>query len=164
MNRPAFPSKFSLFLSNAALLQQHFAVVPLLYGSLGLEYRAGISLGADDIDILIPDVFITGRWPEFRAFLEQNGFTLADEHEHEFEKDGVTYAYAGIGGLGSFAGFPLSEVGTAEAEGVRFLLLSLEQYLKVYTASSRDGYRIHVREKKDLDKITLLKKLLEEKQ
>jgi len=39
--------------------------------------------------------------------------------------------------------------------------LSLEQYLKVYTASSKDGYRMNVKNKQDTEKIGLIRMLLE---
>lgn len=37
---------------------------------------------------------------------------------------------------------------------------SLGQYLKVYTASAKDGYRVNVRNKKDLDKIAFIREQL----
>ena len=52
-------NKFNLFLENARFLSDKFSMVPLLYGSLGLEYLTGDDLSADDIDILVPRVFIT---------------------------------------------------------------------------------------------------------
>ena len=82
-------NKFNLFIENARLLSDKFSMVPLLYGSLGLEYLTGDDLSADDIDILVPRVFITERWHEFKSFLEVQGYVLADEHEHTFVRDGV---------------------------------------------------------------------------
>ena len=38
--------------------------------------------------------------------------------------------------------------------------MSLQQYLKVYTQSSKDGYRINTRGKKDNDKINFIENLL----
>ena len=46
-------TKFNLFLENARFLSNKFNIVPLLYGSLGLEYLTGDALDADDIDILV---------------------------------------------------------------------------------------------------------------
>ena len=40
------------------------------------------------------------------------------------------------------------------------MVLSLEQYLLVYTTSIKDGYRINIRKKKDEEKIKLIKKYL----
>ena len=153
-------NKFHLFLENTRLLSDKFGIVPLLYGSLGLEYLTGDILGVDDIDILVPRVFITERWHEFKAVLEERGYVLVDEHEHTFVRDGVTYSYADIEDLKSFAGINTEDIEMHEADGVRFLLLSLEQYLLVYQKSSKDGYRVNVRQKKDADKIRFIESKL----
>ncbi|MBR3805799.1 MAG: hypothetical protein IKJ13_03050 [Clostridia bacterium] len=153
-------NKFNLFLENARLLSEKFGIVPLLYGSLGLEHLTGEALGADDIDILIPRVFITERWQEFKAVLEKQGFVLTDAHEHTFVRDGVAYSYADIEDLESFAGIRAEDIETREVNGVRFLLLSLEQYLAVYKQSSMDGYRVNVRQKKDAEKIKYIESKL----
>ena len=153
-------NKFKLFLENARILSDKFDIAPLLYGSLGLEYLTGDDLGADDIDILVPCVFITERWHEFKSLLEAHGYVLTDEHEHTFVCDGVTYSYADIEDLESFAGINAEDIEMREADGVHFLLLSLEQYLAVYQKSSKDGYRVNVRQKKDADKIRFIESKL----
>ena len=153
-------NKFNLFLENARLLSDKFDIIPLLYGSLGLEYLTGDALGVDDIDILVPRVFITERWSEFKAFLEAQGYVLTDEHEHTFVRDGVAYSYAHIEDLESFAGVNTEDIEMKEVDGVRFLLLSLEQYLVVYRQSSKDGYRVKIRQKKDADKIRFIESKL----
>ena len=153
-------NKFNLFRENARLLSDKFDIVPLLYGSLGLEYLTGDVIGVDDIDILVPRVFITDRWHEFKAILEVQGYVLADEHEHTFARDGVAYSYADIEDLEAFAGINTEDIEMHEADGVRFLLLSLEQYLAVYQKSSKDGYRVNVRQKKDADKIRFIESKL----
>ena len=153
-------NKFNLFLENARFLSDKFDIVPLLYGSLGLEYLTGDALDADDIDILVPCVFITERWHEFQALLEVQGYVLADEHEHTFVRDGVAYSYADIEDLESFVGINTEDIDVHEVDGVRFLLLSLEQYLAVYKQSSKDGYRVNVRQKKDADKIRFIESKL----
>ena len=153
-------NKFNLFLENARLLSDKLGIVPLLYGSLGLEYLTGDALGADDIDILVPQAFITERWHEFKAVLEERGYVLVDEHEHTFVYDGVAYSYADIEDLESFAGIRMKDIEMREADGVSFLMLSLEQYLAVYKKSSKDGYRVNVRQKKDADKIRFIESKL----
>ena len=153
-------NKFNLFIENAHFLSDKFGIVPLLYGSLGLEYLTGDDLGADDIDILVSRVFITDRWQEFKAVLEEHGYVLVDEHEHTFVRDDVAYSYADIEDLESFAGIRMKDIEMHEADGVRFLLLSLEQYLAVYKQSSKDGYRVNVRQKKDADKIRFIESKL----
>lgn len=154
--------KIQAFFENARLLFEELGIVPLMYGSLGLEYLTGQSLHADDIDILIPGCFVTERWAEFRTLLEGKGYVLVDEHEHTFEKNGIAFSYAKVEELDAFAGIPMGEIRVCEAEGVRYKQLTLEQYLKVYSASARDGYRMNVKEKKDTEKIRLIEKLLRE--
>ena len=153
-------NKFDLFFENTRLLSDKLGVVSLLYGSLGLEYLTGEALGSDDIDILVPCVFITERWHEFKALLEAQGYVLVDEHEHTFARDSVAYSYADIEDLESFAGINTEDIEMHEADGVHFLLLSLEQYLAVYQKSSKDGYRVNVRQKKDADKIRFIESKL----
>lgn len=154
-------TKFDCFLQNAALLNQQFHITPLLYGSLGLEVLTNTALGADDIDILIPKSFVTGdRWMEFRNYLEVCGYTLIDEHEHTFVKDQVEYSYAGIEELRSFADIRLCDIALHTKESAQYLLLSLEQYLRVYERSCQDGYRINVKEKQDHQKIAFIKEQL----
>ena len=144
------------FFETAKLLNDKFEIVPLMYGSLGLEYITGENLNADDIDILIPKVFINERWKEFANALENEGYVLIDEHEHTFEKNNIHYSYAQLEELEQFAGISVAEIKKVCKKDVRFRVLSLEQYLKVYQASAKDGYRIQVREKKDHEKIAFI--------
>ena len=157
-------TKFDCFLQNAEMINDKFNIVPLLYGSLGLEVLTNTSLNADDIDILIPQVFITGdKWKEFKLFLECHGYTLIDEHEHTFLKDGVDYSYASVEGLKEFAGIDICDIEIRNISGTKFMLLSLEQYLKVYQKSSQDGYRVNVKEKQDNKKIEFIRNHLNTK-
>ena len=152
--------KKSLFFENVKLLADMFEIIPLMYGSLGLEYITNENLNSDDIDILIPDIFVNERWNEFKNVLTENGYVLIDEHEHSFLKDRVCYSYASFEELESFAKINLSDIECKSDLGVNFKVLSLEQYLKVYTSSFKDGYRINVRKKKDADKILFIQKHL----
>ena len=157
-------TKFNCFLQNAEMLNDKFNIVPLLYGSLGLEVLTDSSLNADDIDILIPQEFVTGdKWKEFKYFLESHGYTLIDEHEHTFCKDGVDYSYASVEGLKEFAGIDICDIEIRNLSGTKFMLLSLEQYLKVYQKSSLDGYRMNVKEKQDNQKIEFIRNHMDTK-
>lgn len=155
--------KKQCFFENAKLLNEKFGIVPLLYGSLGLEFITNENLSADDIDILIPEVFVAERWNEFNNFLASEGYILLDEREHTFEKNGILYSYASIEELKSFAEIELSDIEQLCSDGIKIKVLSLKQYLKVYRASAKDGYRITVREKKDNDKIAFIEKRLKTK-
>ncbi len=153
--------KKALFFENAKLLNKSLGIIPLMYGSVGLGYITGESLNSDDIDILIPEAFLKERWNEFKSILAEKGYALADEHA--FEKKGVCYAYASIEELEGFAGVKLTEIATESENGATFKKLSLEQYLKVYTASAKDGYRVNVRQKKDNEKLAFIKDRLKKR-
>ncbi len=157
-------NKIEHFFETVRLLSGRFGIVPLLYGSLGLEYLTGNELGASDIDILVPRVFIAERWREFRSFLEENGYVLNDEHEHTFVREGVAHSFADIEDLEVFAGICAKDIGVHESDGARFLLLSLEQYLTVYRRSSKDGYRVNIRQKKDAEKIRFIESIITDKE
>jgi len=142
-------NKFDQFLENSQLLKDKFNVTPLLYGSLGLEVLTNVDLKSDDIDILIPNIYLSDKWIEFKGFLEENSYQLIDLHEHTFLKDGIAFSYASIENLNEFAGISINEITCYEG----YLLLNLRQYLKVYQTSLKDGYRIYNKNKKDQEKI-----------
>lgn len=151
--------KIKVFLKNTLLLKK-LGIIPLLYGSLGLEYLTGKDLNADDIDILIPKIFITEKWDEFKMLLEDDGYKLIDEHEHTFEKENIHFSYAQIEELEAFANINTSEIKTRKEKNIYFKLLSLQQYLKVYRASIKDGYRVNIRGKKDKEKIQFIEQCI----
>jgi len=153
--------KLKAFLENAKRLNKHFGITPLLYGSLGLEYVTGAGISVDDIDILIPEHHLLDGWNKFRRYLETLGYVLTDENEHTFEKEGISFSYARIEELRSFAGISLDDIKTERRGEVSFKILSPEQYLAVYKASSEDGYRLNVKEKKDNEKIELINRFIE---
>ncbi len=149
-------NKYKLFLTNARLLFDEFGIKPLLYGSLGLEVLLKKSLLSDDIDILIPNAVLYDNWEYFKAFLESNGYILIDLHEHTFVKDSVKYSYACIEGLNDFAGV------NSFSENDYYLSLTLCDYLKIYEASLKDGYRQNKKNKKDNEKIAIIKSAMQE--
>lgn len=58
--------KKSAFFNNAKLLNEKLNIIPLMYGSLGLEYITNESLNADDIDILIPEFYLNECRDKFK--------------------------------------------------------------------------------------------------
>ena len=51
--------KKEIFLKIAEQLNRKLNIIPLLFGLLGLEQRLGVNLYLDDIDILIPEKYLT---------------------------------------------------------------------------------------------------------
>ena len=148
------------FLYIAGLLNEKLHVVPLLFGSLGLEQRLNTDLNADDVDVLIPEAFLNEKWDSIVSLMNENGYVLYDLHEHAFEKSGLSIAFASIESLTPFAGIDPAKIPVIEEMDVRYYLLDLQDYLKVYTASSNDGYRKNIKNKNDVQKIELICKAL----
>lgn len=144
------------FINIARLLNERLNIVPLLFGSLGLEQRLNKNLNADDIDILIPEVFLNERWNSIVALMNGAGYALYDLHEHAFEKSGLSVAFASIESLTPFAGIDLKQIPIIKEDGVCYYLPDLHDYLKVYKASAKDGYRKNVKNKQDEQKIELI--------
>ena len=154
--------KFNEFLINSKELFDKYEIIPLLYGSLGLEILTNHNLGSDDIDILIPEKYIKEElWLEFKEYLETKGYTLIDEHEHTFTKDNIKFSYASIENLDEFAGIKVEDINKYIENETVYLLLDLPHYLKVYKRSSLDGYRINHKEKQDHKKIEFIKHMMD---
>lgn len=145
------------FLHIAKLLNTKLDITPLLYGSLGLEKRLDINLNADDIDVLIPQIYLNEQWQNLFALMADNGYSLVDLHEHTFQKHGIKVAFANIESLPTFANVDITKISKIIEHGAAYHLLELPDYLKVYTASSKDGYRKNIKNKQDQEKIDLIK-------
>ena len=121
---------------------------------------SGGQIFAEDIDVLLPETWLSEQWSAFQTLLQAEDWRLIDAHEHTFEKRGVHCSFAALEELETFAGVPISEIETRTESGTKYRLLSVKQYLAVYKASAKDGYRVNTRGKKDAEKIALLEKLM----
>ena len=126
-----------------------------------MEQQLGANRNPDDIDVLIPKEYLDEKWDMLIDVMEGLGYSLYNIHEHAFEKDGVSAAFASIENLVPFANVDITRIPVVAEDGVRYYLLTLEDYLKVYTASSKDGYRKDTKNKNDTEKIELIKRALE---
>lgn len=159
MNRQLFDT----FLSLTRQLNEDFGIVPLLYGSLGLEAITGEELSPLDIDLLVPEMHLTDGWSELELTMTGYGYELVDLHEHEFTNGVSKAAFARLEELETFAGIGIGALETVEREGARYRQLKLEQFLHVYRRSALDGYRGTKKNGKDADKIRLIEDLLQRK-
>lgn len=93
--------------------------------------------------------------------MESLGYHLVDRHEHEFQKSNLSVEFGGIHSLPAFAGVALEDLEEIENQGIRYYLPTLEQYLNIYQASSKDSYCAENNNQKDFDKIDYLKEILD---
>ena len=153
-------AKIEAFLS-AARRMNAVGVTPLLYGSLGLSERLHRDLHADDIDVLIPEVYLHEKWETVLQNMQAEGFALYDLHEHAFARGSLHMAFAALEELTGFAGVDIAAIPKQTRDGVQYRLLTLADYLRVYTASAKDGYRRDKKLKNDSEKIRLIAQALQ---
>ncbi|MFZ2150709.1 MAG: hypothetical protein WAZ12_00105 [Candidatus Absconditicoccaceae bacterium] len=134
-------------------------ITPVLYGSLGLSMLLNIDLKPQDIDILIPENFLKTDWNLFKNLIEKLGYKLVDLHEHEFKKEKIKIAFATQENLKPFANVDHNNLEIVQNIGA-YKQLSLQDYLKVYTKSSKDSYRKDKNNDKDATKINIIKSII----
>lgn len=150
------------FISVSITLNQQLDIVPVLYGSLGLGKVTQMDFSPQDIDILVPLTFLEEKWEIFKDTMEQLDYTLVDLHEHEFMKKDSKIGFAFIEDLVEFADVDYRSLQVFEDGGARYYLLTISDYLKVYNKSLQDGYRRTKNNSKDLKKLEILNKLVQE--
>lgn len=161
-------NKFQEFLIITNELNQK-NIVPLLMGSLGLEFITKKDWNVRDIDIHVsgdsrgweaPDNERVYQWDDIVEVMNRLNYNLIDLHEHEFEKDNISVEYGVIDTLPSFANVTLNELAYQNIDNVEFYVPTLEAFLKIYQSSSQDSYRANNNNKKDFEKISYLKSQL----
>lgn len=153
-------SLYEEFINITKVLNRRLEIIPVLYGSLGLERVTEVNLSPQDIDILVPFTYLDNKWKKLKHTMEQLGYTLVDLHEHEFVKDHVKVGFAFIEDLLEFANVDYKNLKVVEKDGATYHLLTVSDYLKVYNKSVQDGYRRTKNNNKDLKKLEILNKLV----
>ena len=153
--------KFGIFLEVARSLNKH-GVTPVLFGSLGLYKAIGeLHRKVNDIDFLVSDELLNGKWAQLLKIINGLRFILKDEHEHEFERNGEIIAFGKASDLVKVAKVDFKRLKVTNENGVKFKELSPEQYLNCYKFMLRDGYRQEKRGNADKEKITLIEKYIQ---
>jgi len=150
-------SKIDEFYKIAQMLNEKLGIIPLLYGSLGLQQLIDIDLCPDDIDILVPEIFINENWEKLKNEIEKCNYELVDLHEHEFLNNGIKIAFSYIEDLIEYAGINIDEIIVLKNNNANYKILNLRQYLKVYEQSIKDSYRSDKNNRKDYIKIKIIK-------
>lgn len=152
--------KYGEFLKVCSSLNKKLNVIPVLFGSLGLEVLTQYDFNADDIDLLVPEDYHNKSWTRLKTLIESLSYEFVDLHEQEFKKKGVKLAFGVEESLQEFADVNFETLVIIEDENARFKLLNAVEYLRVYKASYKDSYRRDKNNGKDMDKITYLEKHL----
>lgn len=149
------------FIYIAKTLNKELDIIPVLYGSLGLEKVTKVDFSPQDIDILIPLTFLKEKWDIFKIVIEQLGYELIDIREHEFKKDRIKIGVAFIEDLKQFADVEYNNLEKIDDNGATYYTLSISEYIKVYNKSLLDGYRRTKNNNKDLNKLEILNQMVQ---
>lgn len=147
------------FLEKLLEILKKLNIKPVVYGSVGVSVYFGNFKEFEDIDFLVEDKYLNSDWETLKNFLESKGFILTDEKEHEFKLGGRKVGFASSGILFR------DKIVDNYSQLVKFkntdaLTLTPADFLKAYKFSLKDGYRIHMRNKKDKEIIERLEAYL----
>ncbi len=134
-------------------------VSTVLYGSTGVSYYLGnFKSKFGDVDLLVDDVWLAGKWHKLENIMKEIGYHLVDEHEHEFSHPiypDVAFAAKSIL-IRDKVVDSLDELVSVDIDGFPILTLSAKSFLEAYKFSIKDGYRIEHGRKDDAAVIDLL--------
>jgi hypothetical protein len=71
--------KYKEFLRVAKQLNNELKITPVLYGSLGLSKIIQKDLNSQDIDILVPQKYITTEWDKLIKTFQEINYQLINE-------------------------------------------------------------------------------------
>lgn len=148
--------KYKEFLRIAKHLNSKLNITPVLYGSLGLSKIIKKDLDSKDIDILVPQKYITTDWKKLIKTLLKINYQLVDEREHEFIYLNNKIGFAFEEDLFPFAKINHNKLKAVSDSGSDYKILDIDQYKKIYEISKKDSYRTQKNNKKDLEKIKLI--------
>lgn len=159
-NMPTLPLKTFQALS---MLSVH-GVKSYLYGSQAVSIYLGNFRKFDDIDLLTTSNWLAEDWLHLCAILDNNGFKLSDEKEHEFiDSKGTVLAFADVNILtrDKIVHNINDAIVEVSIDGNIIRTFKPEVLLLVYEFSIQDGYRQQTRGKNDAEIIRLLKIYIE---
>lgn len=148
--------KFKEFLRITSHLNSDLNITPVLYGSLGLSRILNKSLDSKDIDILVPQKYITTKWKSLIRSLQKINYQLTNEEEHEFIYLDNRLGVAFEEDLFPFAKVDHKNLKIISDKSAAYKILDISQYKKVYEISKNDSYRSQKNNKKDIEKIRLI--------
>ncbi|MDO8507366.1 MAG: hypothetical protein Q7S53_02255 [bacterium] len=121
--------KFESFLKIAKAFNSH-QIVPTLYGSLGL-YRVLDQTGeVNDIDIIIPAIYLSDKWDELIEIMAEAGYKQDSTFPHEFVNGGTRVGFESDADL--YADINPENFNITQVDNVEFKELKAEEYLASY--------------------------------
>jgi len=151
-----FDKKFSIFLEVAEMLNKN-GIIPTLYGSLGLYRLIGQLDEIDDIDIVVPELYLKENFSELKNIMGSIGYRQDKTFPHEFNKGEGQIGFESDIETHKYAESKESDLEVTKIKGITFKEFKAQNYLIFY----KKIFEEHVvkQRKKEL-KIKALKELL----
>lgn len=139
-------SKEKEFFDLAKKMNERFAIIPLLSGSVALSILAEETVYTEnsDIDIAVPHYMRPNRkWicPDLVKFMENEGYEFIDMWEGEFHKGEFRIQINGDYGFKEYADIEITECPIIETDGAIYKIFTLEHLFKSYTVSAEEDFR-----------------------
>lgn len=130
--------EFQVFLEVAMAINERFRIIPMLYGSLGLERRINANLKVNDVDIIVPERYLSKYWEKLYDLMIKIGFNLCDICDFTFERAGVKIKFYSFESMLELANVHKTK-NPREKAPVEYYLLDVNEYLTVYKATNENG-------------------------
>ncbi|MDR2569904.1 MAG: hypothetical protein LBD23_06355 [Oscillospiraceae bacterium] len=157
------------FFRLAKKMNEQFAIIPLLFGSVALNMLVEDDVYMGDIDIAVPHYMRPDRkWicPDLVKFMENEEYEFTCLHEGEFHKGDIMIHFAGDNGFMEYADIDVTKSPIMQTDGAMYKILTLEQQVNSYTVSAECDFRQRDSDKEwyvnnDLIKANISRKALE---
>jgi len=131
------------FFRIAKKINERFAFIPLLFGSIALKMQVEDEVHTGDIDIAIPHLYSPDRAAlcyDLIIMMEELGYELVDYWEGEFHdvKNNIMVHIVGDNGFMEYAGIDVTECPIIQTDGAIYKRFTLEQLIKSYTESAKE--------------------------
>ena len=128
------------FFRIAKKINERFAFIPLLFGSIALKMQVEDEVHTGDIDIAIPHLYSPDRATlcyDLIIMMEELGYELVDYWEGEFHdvKNNIMVHIVGDNGFMEYAGIDVTECPILQTDGAIYKLYTLEHLFKSYDRS-----------------------------
>lgn len=123
-------------------IQHRFRFIPILAGDFALQKRLNITNNANEIRMLIPDIYLDKHWQRICNLMILRSFTENTSMIHSFSRNGITVSFASIEEFVNMTGISTKKL-PREFSTFTYYLPDLSQFLTYYnlllSASTNDA-------------------------
>jgi len=150
----------SIFLKLAYELNK-INILPITYGSFGLNLIIGEQGIINDLDLIISDNEFSTNWDNIKNnIMPSLGYEIDATHCQEFNGHNIPISILKISDIEKLTDIRKDQFKKESLEQIEYYNLSLNQYLDIYEKGMLGKYRKQKKNKEDKQKILLIKQHL----